>query len=143
MTQTTINKSVFFAVSRETVWEFLTDKDKLGLWFYPAESDLSKGEDYALVQSEDDGTVNTMCWGNVLEMDMPSRLVYTFTIKPMGDKISTVVWTLEEVEGGTKLSMEHRGLGEAMGEMAMGLITALDAGWDRHLGNLRTAVVKD
>lgn len=141
MTNEIINKSVFFAASRETVWAFLTEKDKLAQWFHPAVSDLVENEDYALIHKEDDGSVTKQCWGTVLEMDKPSRLVYTFTIKPLGGAMTTVTWTLEEAHGGTKLSLEHEGIGAAAGEAAMGLLMALDAGWDKHFASLRSAIV--
>lgn len=139
MTDAIINKSVFFAAPRETVWAFLTEKDKLAQWFHPAESDLRENQDYALIHKEDDGSITKQCWGTVLEMDKPSRLVYTFTIKPLGGAMTTVTWTLEEAHGGTKLSLEHEGIGAAAGEAAMGLLMALDAGWDKHIASLRSA----
>ncbi len=140
MNQTTINKSIFFTASREIVWSFLTDKEKLGEWFHPAEADLAENQDYALIRKGDDGIVTKQCWGTVLEMDAPSRLKYTFTIKPLGGALTTVTWTLEEIPGGTKLSLLHEGISAAAGEAAMGLLMALDAGWDRHLASLRSAV---
>ncbi len=139
MTEPTINKSVIFAASRETVWAFLTEKEKLGLWFHPAEADLVDGEDYALIEKQEDGSQAKVCWGKVLEMDPPSRLVYTFTIKPLGGHMTTVIWTLEEALGGTKLSLQHEGVAAA-GEAAMGLLMALDNGWDKHLASLRAAL---
>jgi len=51
MTTTTINKTVFFNASRETVWAYLTEKDKLAQWFPPAENDLLEGEEYKLIVS--------------------------------------------------------------------------------------------
>jgi uncharacterized protein YndB with AHSA1/START domain len=135
-----INKSIFFAASRETVWSFLTDKDKLGLWFHPAEANLAEGQDYSLISTADDGTINKQCWGTVLEMDAPAHLKHTFTIKPLGGALTNVTWTLEEINGGTKLSLTHEGISAAAGEAAMGLLLALDAGWDKHLGSLRDAV---
>ena len=139
MTDATLNKSIYFAAPREVVWGYLTQKDKLALWFHPAEADLAAGQDYALVGENDDGTTSKICWGNVLEMEAPAHLKYTFTIKPLGDATTTVTWTLEAVDGGTKLSLEHAGISAAAGEAAMGLLLALDAGWDKHLSNLRTA----
>jgi len=140
MTDAIITKSVFFAASRETVWAFLTEKDKLALWFHPAESDLAENQDYALIHKEDDGSTTKQCWGTVLEMDKPFRLVYTFTIKPLAGAMTTVTWTLEEAHGGTKLSLEHEGIGAAAGEAAMGLLMALDDGWDKHLASFRSAI---
>ncbi len=139
MTDATITKSIFFNASREIVWAFLTQKEKLALWFHPAEADLVEGEDYALISKADDGSVTKQCWGSVVEMDKPSRLVYTFTIKPLGGEMTTVTWTLEEAHGGTKLSLVHEGISKAAGDAAMGLLMALDAGWDKHLASLRAA----
>jgi len=137
MANDTITKSIFLAAPRETVWTFLTRKDKLGLWFHPAEADLAKGQDYNLIRKEEDGSSTKMCWGSVLEMSAPDYLSYSFTIKPLQGQMTTVSWTLEEVHGGTKLSLTHEGIGSAAGAAAMGLLTALDAGWDKHLAQLR------
>ncbi|MCR9236637.1 MAG: SRPBCC domain-containing protein [Alphaproteobacteria bacterium] len=138
MSNDTLNKSIFLPASRETVWSFLTEKDKLKLWFQPAEADLADKQDYALVSTGDDGSVNKICWGTVLEMDPPSRLKYSFTIKPLNGASTIVIWELEALEGGTKLSLTHEGISQAAGEAAMGLILALDKGWDDHLASLRT-----
>lgn len=66
--------------------------------------------------------------GKVLRADPHDDLEYTFTIAPMGDAVSTVKWTLEEVPGGTRLSLEHSGLRPGAG--TFGLTLALDKGWD-------------
>lgn len=136
MTTTTINKSIFIAASRETVWDYLTDKDKLGEWFHPAESNLVEGKPYALLEDVADSS-SKMCWGEVLSAKEPSFLSYTFTIKPLGGAMTTVNWTLEEASGGTRITLSHEGVGEAAGEAALGLLMALDEGWDKHLSALR------
>jgi len=135
MTDATITKTVTLAASRETVWAFLTDKDKLAEWFHPAEADLVEGEDYALTGTAEDGSPVRLCWGTVEEMEPPSRLVYTFTVAPLGGVMTTVTWTLEEDAGGTRLTLVHEGLGAAA-ETAPDLLAALDAGWDKHLAAL-------
>ena len=141
MIETTISKSVFFAASRQTVWEFLTRKEKLAQWFFDAEADLVDGEEFALIKQQDDGSVLTMCWGTVLEMVRPERLVYSFSIKPFPHNKTRVVWELEEVMGGTKLSLTHEGIGAA-GDAALGLFMALDAGWDQHFSKMRPALAQ-
>jgi uncharacterized protein YndB with AHSA1/START domain len=140
MNATTISKSAFFKASRETVWSFLTDKKKLGTWFYAAEADLAPDQDYMLVGTAADGSPENKCWGTVQEMDPPSRLVYTFTFAPLGGALTTVTWTLEEVFGGTRLSLSHEGIEAAAGEAAMGMLLALDAGWDNHIAGMRAAM---
>jgi uncharacterized protein YndB with AHSA1/START domain len=144
MTQTTITKSIFLKAPREVVWAFLTEKEKLALWFNPAEADLALGAEYALLAADKDGNAEKICWGEVLEMEKPTRLVYSFTIKPLAGAMTKVTWDLQDVMvgtnlKGTKLSLTHEGISEAAGEAAMGLLLALDAGWDAHLLDLRQA----
>jgi uncharacterized protein YndB with AHSA1/START domain len=49
-----------------------------------------------------------------------------------------VKWTLEDVAGGTRLSLVHEGL--PAGEDAFVLTLALDKGWDGHFAQLRDAL---
>jgi len=137
MSDSTIVKTIFLQADAETVWGFLTDKDKLGEWFHPAKSDLAAGSDYVLHGQADDGSEVRKCWGSVLEARRPEKLVYTFTIEPLGGAMTTVTWLLQEVQGGTRLMLQHEGIGAASGDMALPLLMALDAGWDAHLGRLR------
>jgi uncharacterized protein YndB with AHSA1/START domain len=136
MSNATITKTAFFKVPRETVWAFLTQRDKLALWFFAGAEDLAAGQDFVLSQPGETGKEAERCWGKVVLMERPSKLVYSFTIKPMNGVMSTVAWTLDEVQGGTRLTIEHTGL-EQMGAAALGMLTELDAGWDRHIGKLR------
>ncbi len=137
MRTTTITKSVFFNASRETVWAFLTDKDKLGEWYHPAETDFAVGENYCLYRQDETGTKVPQITGRVIEMDAPARLVTTFIIGPFQGKETTLIWELQSAAGGTRLSLHHEGVAEAAGEGAMQLLMALDEGWDKHLGDLR------
>ncbi len=59
----------------------------------------------------------------------------------MGDAVSTVKWSLEDVPGGTRLSLEHSGLPE--GAEAFGLTLALDKGWDDHIARMRASLHGD
>jgi len=136
MSETTISKSIFLAAPRETVWAYLTDKDKLGEWFHPADANLEEGKPYALLEDASDSS-SKICWGEVLSARKPAFLSYTFTIKPLGGAMTTVDWTLEEAAGGTRVTLEHKGVGEAAGEAALGLLMALDKGWDEHFAKLR------
>ena len=55
--------------------------------------------------------------------------------------MTTVTWTLKEAHGGTMLTLQHEGIGAA-GEAALGLLMALDSGWDCHLLELRGSLSK-
>ena len=137
MSVTTIKKSIFIQASRETVWSFLAEADKLAQWFHAADANLEEGKPYALLGDAADPE-SKMCWGEVLTLDKPSSLVYTFSLKPMGDSVTTVSWTLEEAAGGTRLTLVHEGMGEATKDSGFGFLFALDAGWDKHFEKLRT-----
>lgn len=139
MSKSTIEKTIFINASREVVWRYLTEKDKLALWFHPAAADLVEGREYALIKESEDG-VEKLCWGDVLSMNPPESMEWTFTVQPLGGAMTTVLWTLEEVHGGTRVSLKHTGIGEAAQAAALGLLMALDAGWDEHFARLRVAI---
>ncbi len=132
MSDTTIRKSIFLKASRDEVWQYLTQPDKLALWFHAPKAPLVEGAELALYGAE---SGDKICWGTVRAARPPEYLEYSFTIKPMGGAESTVCWTLEAVEGGTRLSLEHRGL--PAGGPGFDLTLALDKGWDQHLGDMR------
>ncbi|MGI9521719.1 MAG: SRPBCC family protein [Hyphomicrobiaceae bacterium] len=142
MTHDTITKTVFFSVSREVVWSYLTVKDRLAEWFHPAAADLSANEDYALMESGESGLANKVCWGRVLHWEPHVKLAYSFTVKPLNGAMTTVTWILEDVAGGTRLTLVHEGLAEAVGASAIDLLKALDKGWDEHFGKLRPIMAR-
>ncbi len=135
MTPTILHKSIFLRADRDTVWAYLTEPEFLARWFHKPEHRLSKGARLEMF-GRDSGEL--LIWGEVREARAPEYLEYTFTVKPMGDAVSVVKWTLDAVEGGTKLSLAHEGLPQQA--EAFDLILALDKGWDSHLGELRGAI---
>lgn len=139
---TTISKTVFFAASRETVWSFLTEKDKLATWFHQSDADLEEGKPYSLYRIDEDGAKIPQIYGQVLEMDTPNRLVTTFCIEPFGEKATTVTWVLEEAAGGTRLHLTHEGVAEAAGPITGRMLLALDKGWDEHFAKLRPSIAE-
>jgi uncharacterized protein YndB with AHSA1/START domain len=134
---TTIHKTIFLKASRETVWSFLTDREKLGTWFHRADADLREGQEYTLFRIADDGEKIRQIWGRVIKASPPETLTCTFLIDPLKGAETTVTWVLEEAADGTRLSLTHTGIAEAAGPAAQHLLMALDCGWDDHLGRLR------
>ncbi len=139
-TTTTINKTVFFEASRETVWAFLTEKDKLAQWYHHSDRDLREGEPYELFRIDDNGARIPQIWGRVLTMDAPHRMVCTFMIEPLGGAETTVTFVLEDAAGGTRLSLTHEGVEEAAGHQTMRFLKAFDNGWDEHFDHMRKSV---
>jgi len=137
MTDTILQKSIYLKATPAQVWAYLTEPAKLAIWFHKPKAALVEGE-YEMFGAE---SGDKLMWGEVLLAEPFSRLEYTFTIAPMGDMVSTVRWNLEEVAGGTRLSLSHDGL--PPGEEAFGLTLALDKGWDDHLARMRASAHDD
>lgn len=137
MTDTILQKSIYLNATPAQVWAYLTEPAKLAIWFHKPKTTLVEGE-YEMFGAE---SGDKLMWGEVLLAEPFSRLEYTFAIAPMGDAVSTVRWNLEEVAGGTRLSLSHEGLPQ--GEEAFGLTLALDKGWDDHLARMRASAHGD
>lgn len=134
-TPTILHKSIFLRADRETVWAYLTEPDRLAEWFHKPERPLQEGAKLEMFGRE---SGDLLIWGEVKAARRPEYLEYSFTVKPMGDAVSLVKWTLQSVEGGTKLSLEHEGLPQNAD--AFGLVLSLDKGWDEHFGEMRAAI---
>lgn len=142
-TPDSMTKTIFLAATPDVVWQYLTQKDKLKQWFHPAENDLVSGQEYALIKEDKPGS-QRLCWGKVLSMTPPSTMVWSFTVGPMDGAVTTVTWTLEAIDNGaltgTRVTLLHEGLTDAMGESALNMLFALDPGWDEHFGRLRKVI---
>lgn len=134
MTDTVLRKTIFLRATPAQVWAYLTEPEKLGLWFHKPRTPLTTGS-YEMFGTESGAK---LIWGDVTVADPYNRLEYTFTIAPMGDAVSTVKWQLHDVPGGTQLSLEHEGLPQ--GADAFNLTLALDKGWDEHLARMRASL---
>jgi len=76
-------------------------------------------------------------WGKVLRVEPPKFLSYEFQMPQFNGHVTMVSCTLSAVPGGTQLSLEHANLPHD--EETFGLLQALDAGWDKHLSDLRSS----
>lgn len=135
MTDRVIRKQIFLKATPDLVWAYLTQPDKLGLWFHRPETPLTEGTKLEMFGTE---SGDLLIWGDVKVADPPRYLEYSFTVKPMGDAVSVVKWTLDPVAGGTRLSLEHSGLPDSTD--AFGLTLALDKGWDDHIARMRASL---
>ncbi|WP_166415458.1 SRPBCC family protein [Cochlodiniinecator piscidefendens] len=134
MTETVLHKTIYLKATPAQVWAYLTDPDKLAIWFHKPTAPLNEG-DYEMFGAE---SGNKLMWGTVLKADPFTHLEYTFTIAPMGGATSTVKWQIEEVDGGTRLSLTHEGLPQ--GGEAFGLLLSLDKGWEEHMARMRVSL---
>lgn len=135
MSDTIIRKSIYLNATPDQVWAYLTDPDKLGIWFHKPKVPLAEGAPLEMFGAE---SGDKLIWGKVNVARAPEYLEYSFTIKPMGEATSLVKWTLDPVPGGTRLSLEHTGLPQ--GAAAFGLTLSLDKGWDDHIARMRASL---
>ena len=84
MTDATITKTIFLPAPRETVWSFLTESDKLARRGFTVRPGPGRWPGLrAAGKGPTTGSTRGVCWGTVLQMDAPSKLVYSFTIGPL------------------------------------------------------------
>ena len=133
MTEVILEKTIYLRAAPSKVWAYLTDPEKLAIWFHRPTTALTDGA-YEMLGAE---SGERFMWGEVIVAEPFLRLEYTFAISPMGDQSSVVKWALEEVAGGTRLSLRHENLPQ--GEAAFDLALALDKGWDEHLARMRAS----
>ena len=133
MTNPEIIKTVFLRVSPKIAWGYLTQADKLALWFHAPTKDLQDGQPYTLFGAE---SGDEICWGLVKKMKPYTLLTYSFSVKPFPAIETEVEWVLDEVEGGTRITMRHSGMMGA-GIEGFDMLTAVDGGWDGHFAKMR------
>ncbi len=131
MTTHTLRKTLLLKASPATVWAYLTEPDKLAIWFNRPDVPLLDGA--YVMHKADSG--EKLIWGEVRLAEPYARLHYTFNIAPLGGHETEVQWQLEEVDGGTCLSLNHIGL--PAGTPAFDLALALDKGWEEHISTMR------
>ena len=128
-----VERDVTIRASRELVWQFWTDPERLVRWMGKVASiDVRPGGDIRIEYGN-----GAVMLGTVLEADAPSRLVFTWgwedpneLIRPGGSRVEV---DLDDAVGGTRLRLRHLGLPpeEAAGHAE---------GWDYFLGRLGDAV---
>ena len=109
----TIRKQRFYPHPPEDVWAAITDPHALAEWLEPNDHLAKAGHKFQF--RCDPGLCGcgiTEC--EVLEADPPRRLVWSWVSVPKNENSPrpdpmTIIWTLTPQEGGTLLTLEHRG----------------------------------
>ncbi len=131
--QLVVRQEIEIAASPETVWELLVDPAKAQTWW---------GQDVTL-EPTPGGTLRivvtprSVACGEIVEIDPPRRLVYTFgwevggagpELVPPGS--STVEIDLIPASAGTTLRLVHRGLPDEASKLSHA------EGWQHYVGRL-------
>lgn len=135
MTHPVLQKTIYLKADSDTVWDYLTQPDRLAEWFQKPSAPLVEGGALEMF-GRDSG--DRVIWGKVRVARQSEYLECSFSVKSMSDAVSLVKWHLAAVECGTRLSLEHEGLPETT--EGFGLILVLNNGWDEHLAKMRKAL---
>lgn len=102
---------MFYPHPPERVWQALVDRRILSVWMMNNDFAAQLGHQFRFQSCPLPGLEVTI-HGQVLEVEAPKRLVYSWSEHP-SDTASRVIWTLAAVEGGTQVRLEHRSIGSA------------------------------
>jgi uncharacterized protein YndB with AHSA1/START domain len=116
-----------FAAPRELVYEAWTRPEHFAVWFGSAaievpldtvSMDVRVGGEWKAVMLLPDG--KRINWiGEYIEVDPPARLAFTMTDDPANPTRVPVVVTLDEVDGGTEMTLVQTGSGFTAEQQAM------------------------
>jgi uncharacterized protein YndB with AHSA1/START domain len=112
----------------EHVWRALTDPRALAKWLMPNDFEARVGHAFTFRTRPQPG-FDGIVYCEVTELDPPRRLAYTWRGGPGDGKLTLdtrLRFTLEPVDGGTRLVLEHTGF-EGMRAVAVSFI--MGAGW--------------
>ncbi len=113
----------------ERIWRTLTDSAALADWLLPNDFEARVGHKFQFRSKPMPGWRGFVeC--EVLEVVAPLRLAYTWLGDAAWHAPTIVRWTLEPIEGGTRLRLEHTNLQEPWGQA---LRAMLIPGWKKML----------
>lgn len=133
--QDRIERQMTFQAPRDAVWAALTEPEQISKWFgNEAELDLLPGGEGVFRWGEVEVRVT------VEEVNPPSRFSYRWepSQTPTGGPTTLVEFELEEIPGGTRLSLVESGFESLPPESRQ----ENEFGWDEELGDLRAFVLE-
>ena len=93
----------------EKVWKAITDKDEMKLWYFDIPNFILKeGAVFDFFEPGESPKYRHRC--QILAFEENKLLKHTWTHPDHSKGSSELLWELQEVEGGTKLTLTHTGL---------------------------------
>jgi uncharacterized protein YndB with AHSA1/START domain len=129
-----VRKELTTAARRERVWQALTDADQIVRWFSDkaVKVDLRPGGSIRFEWEGgeyDDATIDTV--------EEPTRFAFEWHGAGFAEPSTLVEFTLEEVEGGTRVVVVERGFSKVGAEKRETAWKDNDGGWTKELGELK------
>lgn len=104
-----LKMKAFYACEPEQVWQALTDRRALATWLMENDFEPRLGYRFQFQQRSLPG-LEIVIQCQVITLEAPRCLAYTWQEQCM-EHPSIVTWTLEATESGTRLRLDHSGLG--------------------------------
>jgi uncharacterized protein YndB with AHSA1/START domain len=131
-----IKYDLFFPNPPAEVWEYITNAELIAQWLMPSNFLPVEGHEFqlkapAMPEMDFDGIFHC----KVLEVTPTTQLSYSWNFGPGDGTLnkSVVSWTLTEKNGGTELSLVHRGF---EGETFMAMFDSMSGGWPKHISQI-------
>jgi uncharacterized protein YndB with AHSA1/START domain len=129
-----VRRTIDIRASRERVWAALTEPSELVGWFPTerAEIDLRPGGAASFVweESADEAVVDIV--------EAPDRLVFRWRPAGLDRPYTTVSFTLEEIQIGTRVTLVESGFASLPDQIQEQSQQGNDAGWRDELEELKT-----
>lgn len=134
-----IRKEQIFNHPIDKVWNAISIGEEISNWFINADFKPKPGYKYTFTAGEEKGC--TQITGVVKEAN-PYTLIYTWVVQDT-DVETTVKWMLQEVNGSTKLVLEHSGVSNYTADTAVTMFGHFSAGWDNCVSLLTDYLKKE
>lgn len=132
-----ISKEYVFNHTIDQVWNAITNAEEISSWFLKTNFKAEVGYKYVFNSAEENCSAIS---GEVKEAQ-PFTLVYTWIVAETTVE-TTVKWVLEQVDGGTKLYLEHSGIENYAGDTAVKMFNSFSGGWDNCIDALTQYLTK-
>lgn len=121
-----ITREQMFNHSIDKVWNAISIGEEISAWFINADFKPEPGYKYTFTAGEEKGCTQIT---GVVKVASPYTLIYTWMVQDT-DVETIVKWTLEAIDGKTKLVLEHSGISNYSADTAVTMFGHFSSGWD-------------
>ena len=135
-----VERNIWIAAPRERVWHAITDPQQIGQWFSPGTQWRSSGLHVGAKLSVYDPDTDTDMYTQIIEViDPPHRLVTRSEAHPPEPSYVTA-WTLQEENGGTRLTIHFSGYAALPDDTRRGRMDQDSLGFGMMLENIKAHI---
>ncbi len=134
-----ISKTHVFNHSIDKVWNAISKADEISTWFIKADFKAEVGYQYTFSATGEKGCLSIT---GTIKQANPYTLIYTWIVEGT-DTETTVKWELEEMDGQTKLYLEHSGISKYPGDTAVQMFESFNGGWSDCVSKLNAYLTQE